>query len=99
MVAFYLLIYGLFSNAVSSSDYRGSNHRITTEWWIGKDVDESSNGLIWGTALTFVWSDCQNHQKASGWIVSVLVDNQNGHLPNVSLKDNHLSHLAQYGSV
>jgi hypothetical protein len=40
------LIYSLFNNAVSSSDYSVSNGRMISEKQIGKDVAGSSLGLI-----------------------------------------------------
>jgi hypothetical protein len=36
-----LLIYGLFNDIVNSPDYIASNDRVTSEWWIGKDVEGS----------------------------------------------------------
>jgi hypothetical protein len=30
------------------SDYTESNCRMSSEWWIGEDVEGSGRGLIWG---------------------------------------------------
>jgi hypothetical protein len=42
----YLFIYGLFNDALNSSDYIFSNDRTTNEYWIEKDKGASGSGLI-----------------------------------------------------
>jgi hypothetical protein len=42
----YLFVYGLFNDAVSSSDYIASNDGMINEYWIGKDMEGSGIGLI-----------------------------------------------------
>jgi hypothetical protein len=42
----FLFVYGLFNDAVSSSDYIAWNDRMINERWIGKDVEGSGRGLI-----------------------------------------------------
>jgi hypothetical protein len=43
---FYLFIYGLFNDDVSSSDCIAFNDRMISELWNGKDVEGSGCGLI-----------------------------------------------------
>jgi hypothetical protein len=39
--------------------------------WIGKEVDESSRGLIWGTFPVFAWRDLENPLKAIAKAISL----------------------------
>lgn len=41
----------LFINAVSILGYIVLNHSVITQYWIGKDVEQSSGELIWGTVM------------------------------------------------
>lgn len=41
-----LLIYGLFNNAISSSEYTATNDRVISEYWIRMDVEGRSCGLL-----------------------------------------------------
>jgi hypothetical protein len=43
-----------YNDAVSSSDYRVSNSKISS-WWTGKDITENGHGLIWNTIWTSAW--------------------------------------------
>jgi hypothetical protein len=56
----YLFIIGLFNDAVHSPDYTASNESIISESWIGKDVEGSGRGLMWGTIPEFTWKDWKN---------------------------------------
>jgi hypothetical protein len=41
----------LFNDVISSSGYAASNGRMISERWIGKGVERSTYGLIYGTIL------------------------------------------------
>jgi hypothetical protein len=43
----------LFSN----SDNIELNESVTSEWRIGKDVEENGRGIIKGTIAVFAWRD------------------------------------------
>jgi hypothetical protein len=44
-------IYGLLKDTISNSDYVALSDGMVCEQWIGKSVEQSSHGLIWGTTL------------------------------------------------
>jgi hypothetical protein len=45
----FLFIFGLFNDAVSSSDCITLDDRVINYWRIGKNMEGSSRGRIWGT--------------------------------------------------
>jgi hypothetical protein len=55
-----LFIYGLFNDAVSSSD-----NRMIHEYWIGMDMKGSGRGLNQGTIPAFFWKDWWKPRKTS----------------------------------
>jgi hypothetical protein len=36
---------------------------MISEWQVGKDLEESGHGLIFGTTLAFAWRNWQKPQK------------------------------------
>ena len=57
-VSHYLFIYGLFSEAVSSSVYIASNGRTNY-----KHVEGGSCSLVWGTTWEFAWRKWEKSRK------------------------------------
>jgi hypothetical protein len=60
-----IYIYGLYTDAISSSDNTVSNNMTISEHWIEKDVEGKGHGLIWGAVLAFVWRVRTFHAKPS----------------------------------
>lgn len=58
----FILICGLFNDAVSRSDYMTSKGKIS-ESWVRKYLEGSSYGMIWVTIMTFVWRKWGKSQK------------------------------------
>jgi hypothetical protein len=44
---------------------------MISEWWIGKHVEESGRGLIYGTIPALAWNDWGKRRKSSVMIASV----------------------------
>jgi hypothetical protein len=57
------LFVGCFYGAVSTRDYIASNGRITEEWWIGKDLEGGSRGLIELLSRHLPGGAERNHEK------------------------------------
>lgn len=61
------------NNAVRTSDYIASNARMISEYSIGKNMEASTHGLIWGTITTFAcrgWGKSWRSSdsiESSGW--------------------------------
>jgi hypothetical protein len=57
----YLFICSLFNCALSVTQNEG----MISECWIGKDIEGSGHGLIYGTSPAFAWRDWEKKQKSS----------------------------------
>jgi hypothetical protein len=64
-VIFMFIYCGLFSTGVSSSDCIILNDRLNNEFWIGKDLEGSSCGLIYLLSLHLPGGTEENHESLS----------------------------------
>lgn len=84
VTALHLSVSFLFINAVSILGYSVLNHTVITQYWIEKDVEQSSSELIWGTVMLREWvtKAIKNLNK----IVGSSDESKTGHLLKTSQK-------------
>jgi hypothetical protein len=61
----WLYLYGLFHDALISSDHIVSNGTMINRWWIGKDVEGSGSDEVWGINPEFTHRTEENYEERS----------------------------------
>jgi hypothetical protein len=59
-----IFIYGLFNDALSSSDYIVLNDRMINEWWIRMDVEEVAMSYFKMLSWHLSGGAAENHNKS-----------------------------------
>jgi hypothetical protein len=65
-VDIFIYLWFIHQRFLTSSDYIASKDRMINEWWIGKDVEGSDRGLIWGNIPAVAWRDWGKPRETSG---------------------------------